>query len=316
METIEITSNTQRVIETLNGSTLRSIYEEFSNAWAQKLQGQGNVPTFYDHIIKDGLTLFSMNISLIPWEKDIQSIISTMEQFAPREGIEAFISQMINWYYGRYVPYELRVKPNEVIETDLDLDFLKKSGRDALFTMSQGRFECLKWKDEILFKTVYDMAMYQMLMWELKPKTIIEIGSGTGGSAVWMADLMKSYGIESKVISFDIIAPKIKYDNVTFLQGDSNEIGKVMKTQILEKMPRPWLLIEDAHVNVHGVLSHFHPLMQEGDYLIVEDSENKQEEIVRFLNDTGESYLVDAEYCDFFGHNVTCSFDSIFRKMK
>ena len=37
------------------------------------------------------------------------------------------------------------------------------------------------------------MAMYQMLLWELKPKTIIEIGSGTGGSAVWMADLMKSY---------------------------------------------------------------------------------------------------------------------------
>ncbi|MGH1386747.1 CmcI family methyltransferase [Kordia sp.] len=316
METIEITSNTQRVIENLDGSTLRLIYEEFSNAWAKKLQEQGNVPTFYDHIIKDGLTLFSMNISSIPWDKDIQSIISIMENFASREGIEAFISQMINWYYGRYVPYDVRVKPNEMLQTDLDVNFLKKPGRDAMFTMSQGRFECLKWKDEILFKTVYDLAMYQMLMWELKPRTIIEIGSGTGGSAVWMADLMKSYGVESKIISFDIIAPQIKYNDVTFLQGDCNEIEKVMKTKILEKMPHPWLIVEDAHVNVYGVLQHFHSLMKEGDYLIVEDSESKQDEIDRFLKDTDESYLVDAEYCDFFGHNVTCSFDSIFRKMK
>ena len=85
-----------------------------------------------------------MNISSIPWGKDIHSIINTIERFAPREGIEAFISQMINWYCGRYVPYELRVKPNEVIQTDFDVGFLKKPGRDALFTMSQGCFECFK----------------------------------------------------------------------------------------------------------------------------------------------------------------------------
>lgn len=316
MNTIEITAHSQKVMEQLDGPTLRIVYEQFSNAWSEKLKEQGNVPTFYDHIIKDGLTLFSMNIESIPWEKDLEYIISSMERFASREGIEAFIAQMVNWYYGRFVSYDTRVKPNEIIKSSLDIDFLKKPTRDVTFTMSQGLFQCLKWKDTILFKTVYDLAIYQMLMWELKPKTIIEIGSGTGGSAVWMADLMASYGIDSKIISFDIIAPKIKYDNVTFLQGDCNEIEKIMKTQILEKLPKPWLIIEDAHVNVHGVLSHFHPLMKEGDYLIVEDSENKQPEIDRFLKDTHDSYLVDAQYCDFFGHNMTCSYDSIFRKVK
>lgn len=136
--------------------------------------------------------------------------------------------------------------------------------------MSQGRFECLKWKDIILFKTVYDLAIYQMLMWEQKPRTIIEIGSGTGGSAVWMADLMASYDVDSKIIS-----SKISDDNVTFLQGDCNEIEKIMKTQILEKLPHPWLIIEDAHVRTRSFKSlSFTPARRF--YLIVEDSENKQ----------------------------------------
>ncbi|WP_052752826.1 CmcI family methyltransferase [Kordia zhangzhouensis] len=316
MDTLDMNIQHEKVMEKLDGTMLRKIYEQFSSAWAQKLQTQGNVPTFYDHVIKDGLTLFSMNIESIPWEKDLEDIILSVEHFASRQGIEMFISQMVNWYYGRYVLYDLRVQPNEMIQSSLDIDFLKKSARDTTFSMSQGYFDCLQWKDTILFKTVYDLAIYQMLMWELKPKTIIEIGSGTGGSAVWMADLMASYGIESKIISFDIIAPKIRYDNVTFLQGDCNHIDQIMKVAILEKMPKPWLLIEDAHVNVYGVLQHFHPLLQEGDYLIVEDSENKQKEINRFLKDTNKSYLVDAQYCDFFGHNMTCSYDSIFRKMK
>lgn len=77
----------------------------------------------------------------------------------------------------------------------------------------------MNWKDKILFKTVYDLAIYQMLMWEQKPKTIIKIGSGAVGSAVRMADLMVSDSIDSKIIS-----PEIAYDNVTFLQGDGNEI--------------------------------------------------------------------------------------------
>ena len=155
-----------------------------------------------------------------------------------------------------------------------------------------------------------------MLLWELQPKTIIEIGSGTGGGAIWMADLMASYGLKTRIISFDLVKPAIKYDSVTFLKGDCNEIEKYMKAKVLEKLPHPWMLIEDAHVNVYGVLKYFHEFMEKGDYLIVEDSDIKQEEINQFIQDTDESYLVDAKYCDFFGRNMTCSYDSIFRKMK
>jgi cephalosporin hydroxylase len=59
--------------------------------------------------------------------------------------------------------------------------------------MSQGTTACLEWKGKPLFKTVFDYAMLPMLLWELKPATVFEIGSGAGASAIWMADTMKGF---------------------------------------------------------------------------------------------------------------------------
>ena len=37
------------------------------------------------------------------------------------------------------------------------------------------------------FKNPFDWALYPILLWEVRPKTIIEIGSNQGGSAAWLA---------------------------------------------------------------------------------------------------------------------------------
>ena len=50
-----------------------------------------------------------------------------------------------------------------------------------------------------------------------------------------------------------------------------------------------------------------------GDYLIVEDSEGKQSEIVDFLFNAKNTYKTDNYYLDFFGRNNTCCVDSIFK---
>ena len=51
--------------------------------------------------------------------------------------------------------------------------------------LSQGTHGLFTWKNHTIFKSVYDLAIYSMLIEELKPDVIIEIGSGKGGSAVW-----------------------------------------------------------------------------------------------------------------------------------
>ncbi|ODB35889.1 hypothetical protein BB427_16205 [Pseudoalteromonas sp. BMB] len=172
----------------------------------------------------------------------------------------------------------------------------------------------MQWKGLPLFKSVFDLGIYQMLLWELKPKTIIEIGAINGGSAVWMADLLKSFGLECHVYSFDINIPCFQYEDVTFIQGDCNQIGTGMTASFLSELPHPWLVIEDAHVNVTNVLSYFARYMSSNDYLVVEDSGCKQEGVAEFLSDKAEKFVVDTKYCDFFGRNMTCSHNSILKK--
>jgi cephalosporin hydroxylase len=295
----------------LDGQTLKLIILKFSDAWAQKIKDQGDVLTFHDGTIQQALTLFLQNMDAIPWNKDLDDILRLLERFTDRENAEAFISQVVNWYYGRFVDYDTRTKRGT---NSAKLDFLRKSERDKTFNLSQGRFQCLTWKDTILFKTAFDLGIYQMLMWELKPKTILEIGSGTGGGAIWMSDLMTAFNIDCKIISVDIIPPAIQYKNVTFLKGDCYEIETALDAQMLNQLPHPWLVIEDAHANVLGVLNYLHQFLQQGDYLNIEDSTPKQEEIAAFLEDKKGSYMVDTLYVDFFGRNLTCSWDSIFRR--
>ena len=86
--------------------------------------------------------------------------------------------------------------------------------KDTLL-MSQGVKDCNSWRGIALGKSVYDFALIPMIIWENKPATILEIGSGEGASAMWMADLCKSYKIPrcntiggySHVYSVDIKPP-------------------------------------------------------------------------------------------------------------
>lgn len=300
-----------KVSAELDGQKLKQIILKFSDAWAQKIKAQGDVYTFYDHTLHEALTLLFENMGLISWEKDLEEIISQLTQFADRENVETLISYMVNWHYGRFVDFDTRTRSDS---NNSNLDFIRKPVHDGSFTMSQGWFDCLRWKDTILFKTSFDVAIYQMMIWELKPKTIIELGSGNGGSAIWMADLLTAYGMDCKIISLDITPPPVEYKNVTFIQGDAYEIEASLNAEFLNQLPHPWLVIEDAHVNVQQVLNYFHQFLKQGDYLNVEDSADKQEYIAAFLEDKKENYLVDTLYCDFFGRNMTCSWNSIFRR--
>ena len=62
-----------------------------------------------------------------------------------------------------------------------------------------------------------------------------------------------------------------------------------------------------------NVLQLFDKILECGDYLIVEDSTRKQQVIGKFLEESNDKYRVDQFFLDFFGPNVTCSKNSIFK---
>ena len=177
--------------------------------------------------------------------------------------------------------------------------------------MSQGVLECLEWKGRPLFKTVYEFACVPMLLHEMRPGTIFEIGSGTGASALWMADVCMTGGLSTRIHSVDIQqVPDALTASVTFHKGDTNSPETLFPADVLQTAKHPWLVIEDAHVNVPGVLRYFDSRLRPGDYLIVEDSRDKQEHLAAVINDR---YRVDTRYTDFFGRNATSAEDSIFK---
>jgi cephalosporin hydroxylase len=174
----------------------------------------------------------------------------------------------------------------------------------------------------VMQKHPVEIALYMRLIWELKPRTIIEIGSLQGGSAIWMADSLNTFGIEGQVISVDLYPPSPAYKppNVSFLQGDQNDLAATLTNEVLRKLPRPWLAIEDAshhYAPTLAVLRFFDTLLKPGEYLVVEDANVTEmgvdarfkggpaRAIAEFLRDRGYDYEIDTRYCDQYGRNVT-----------
>jgi cephalosporin hydroxylase len=181
-----------------------------------------------------------------------------------------------------------------------------------------------------MLKNPFDMALYPRLIWELKPRTIIEIGSKSGGSALWMGDLLNTFGIDGHILSVDIVrVDQVSHPRVTFLEGNGRKLGEVLDEQMLKGLPRPWLVIEDADHEYETsieVLKFFHPWLQPGEYIVVEDgiisdlsqipdcNSGPHRALKEFLPNHAEEYEIDSAYCDFFGYNVTWCTNGWLRK--
>jgi cephalosporin hydroxylase len=173
-------------------------------------------------------------------------------------------------------------------------------------------------------KSPFDLALYLQLLSRLRPRTVIEIGTKYGGSALWFADLLTAdRGPGIRVISVDIVMEAgFQDDRITFLEGDAARLEPTLKPELLAELPRPWLVIEDSShqfADAVAVLGFFHPFLASGDYIVVEDgildqfddpvylryANGPNRAVSSFLEQHPGSYAVDAELCDHFGRNVT-----------
>ena len=111
-----------------------------------------------------------------------------------------------------------------------------------------------------------------------------------------------------------------EYNNIEFVQGDTKDVVSVFPLEKLQQLPHPWLIVEDSHQHVLSIVEHLYPLMESGDYLVIEDIGHQKEgtKTIRHVMETlpGGTFMVDSSYTDFFGRNATCSPDSIFRCTK
>lgn len=185
----------------------------------------------------------------------------------------------------------------------------------------------------------FDYLLYQMLLEEVKPDLVIEIGSHEGGSAYYIADLLELSG-KGKIHSIDIEDkthevvkrhPRIDL----FYEGWENYDLKLTKG--FETI----LVIDDGshlYEDTLGCLEKFAPVVSPGSYLIVEDGilsnlkldtntswlRNKirtrkhykggpLKAIDKFLKKCPE-FSIEERWCDFFGKNATFNVNGYLKK--
>lgn len=180
-----------------------------------------------------------------------------------------------------------------------------------------------------LAKSPFDLALFSMLIDQLQPRTIVEIGTLSGGSALWFADQTRVRGLETHVFSLDHVQmAKVEDPRIAFLTGDIHHLEDSDLPRILQDCPRPLLVTEDGpHTREasRSALDFFDRYLQPGEYIVVEDGvardlglwwyKNGPNKAVRdFLAARGDFYEVDRAFCDFFGRNVTWSPNAFLRR--
>ena len=178
-----------------------------------------------------------------------------------------------------------------------------------------------------MIKCPFDYVIYQMIINQVRPDLVIEIGTHAGGNALYVADLMDSSDITGEIHTIDIVDlcdEKVKKNKriKRFLNGWENydiNLSSNFKTI---------LIIEDgSHTYEHtiGILRKFGSIVSKGSYFIIEDSiitklkRSKKfnggplKAIYDFFKEDN-SFSIDRKWCDMFGKNATFNVNGYLRK--
>jgi cephalosporin hydroxylase len=274
-------------------------------------------------------------------QKELFDIIDSLHKKI-KENI--FLSGKENYYLKHYVLKEEQKFFNETVENLININYINNCLKQKRLNSMLERDEFLKnqtfpdkkntyclfeqglknivtWKGETILKTVYDLIIYQMLLWELKPKTIIEIGSGNGSSSRYLNDLNKIYKNNCEIFTFDMVNKNNLEDNIHYLNVDLKDINSLNKyLNIFNNLKKPTLIIEDANVNYNEVIKYFSKFLINGDYFVIEDSTNSLDTSTNklFIIENicmEEKFMIDTKYTDYFGVNMTSAKNSILKKV-
>lgn len=177
-------------------------------------------------------------------------------------------------------------------------------------------------------KCPFDYLMYQMILWEVKPDLVIEVGTNIGGGALYIADLLDIIG-KGQIHTIDIvniIDPKVK-DHPRVKYFDSGwENYDINLARDFEKV----LIIEDAshrYDDTIGILNKFHQIISKDSYFIIEDGiiddlGNSKDfdggplRAIREFLPKHPNFVVDRKWCDMFGKNATFNVNGYLKKIK
>jgi len=130
------------------------------------------------------------------------------------------------------------------------------------------------WMGVPVLKTPADLWVYQEIIWEIRPKLVVEAGTYKGGSALFLASLLDLLG-NGEVLTIDIASmpDRPQHDRVSYLEGSS--VAPEVVERVRSVARDPVLVILDSDHGRDHILAELHAygnLVTPGSYLIVEDT--------------------------------------------
>lgn len=137
----------------------------------------------------------------------------------------------------------------------------------------------LNYRGVRILKNPLDLWNYQEIFQQHAIEWVVETGTRHGGSALYFADLLAARRSPGRVISVDVDHLSLQvgeHPKLALLQGDSAAPALVAEVKRLLPAPRGamFLILDSDHRMQHVAreLNAYVPLMQSGDYLVVEDT--------------------------------------------
>ena len=201
-------------------------------------------------------------------------------------------------------------------------------GGSKLFAqIQQAKLQRANWDGVPMLKSPFDALILVELLRIVRPATILELGALAGGSALYLADQAEALGLPTRVVSLDVDLRKLHpaarraslSQRLTFMEADTAELGRTLTDDFLATLQRPLVVLEDAHENLEAALAFFDAVLQEGDYLVVEDTidAEKMGALSAFLgSQPAGRYAVDTYFADHWGPNMTWNPDGYLRRMQ
>jgi len=132
-----------------------------------------------------------------------------------------------------------------------------------------------KWKGINILKMPTDLFLYHQVIWETKPKWIVETGTKFGGSALFFQDMLDHVGEGGRVITIDKDLSQVKERDprIIYLDGSSRD-EKIVKRVAEMVNGEPCMVVLDSdhgRIHVKWELNYYAPLVTPGNYLVIED---------------------------------------------
>jgi cephalosporin hydroxylase len=180
-----------------------------------------------------------------------------------------------------------------------------------------------------MVKCPFDYVIYQMILNEVKPDLVIEIGTNHGGTALYLADLMDLLG-KGEIHTIDIVEYPI--DNLILNHKRIKRfLGGYEKYDLKNCEGFETILVIDDGSHVYNdtltVLEKFKDVVSVNSYFIIEDGalihiglENQfnggpVKAIKEFLQDNF-NFIIDRKWCNFFGKNTTFNINGYIKKIR